>query len=98
MRLSNLQKFILKKCYNSKSFRISRNKFLEFYKDSGKAKKESQVKVITGSLESLIDKDLMLGFGVRTKSKWFIREVGLSTKGVKETQKLISQQLKLKLK
>ena len=98
MRLSSLQKFILKKCYQSKNSRIDRNRFLEFYKGDSKAKKELHAKIITGSLESLIDKDLMTGFGSRTSHKWFIRQVSLTAKGKKQAQKLIGEQLKLKFR
>ena len=98
MRLSSLQKFILKKCYYSKSFRVERGKFLEFYKKDGKAKKEMQAKSVTGSIESLIDKELMTGYGVRTTHKWFIKQVSLTAKGKRQSKKLIGEQLSLKLK
>ncbi|MBT5338374.1 hypothetical protein HN858_00505 [Candidatus Falkowbacteria bacterium] len=98
MRLSVLQKHILSRCYNSRRAKIDRNVFLSFYQKQGRAKKELQVKVITGSIESLIDKELMIGYGVRTSHKWFIKQVSLTNKGKKQAKKLIGEQLSLKLK
>jgi hypothetical protein len=98
MRLSALQKFILIKCYNSKSVRIDRKVFLAFYKGISKAKKEIQAKIVTRSLENLIDKEFLVGQGQRTKHKWYIREVSLTRKGKEQAKKLIGEQLSLKFK
>lgn len=99
MKLSQLQKYILIKCYNSKKQKVNRNLFLGFYNSQkSSAKKESQQKVITGSLENLINKSLMIGYGRRTPNKWFIREVKLTKQGNNLAKKLLGEQLKLKLK
>ena len=98
MRLSSLQKFILIKCYNSRSKRVNRIGFLAFYGKSGKAKAELRTKIITGSIESLIDKELLVGFGTRTSQKWFIGEVGLTIKGKRLAKKLLGEQLKFGFK
>ena len=98
MRLSKLQKFILIKCYNSRSSKVDRNVFISFYRGQSKAKAELRTKIITGSLESLINRDLMVGYGLRTSQKWFIRDVGLTDKGKKMVRDLFGKQLKLKFK
>ncbi|MBT7007739.1 hypothetical protein HN958_04510 [Candidatus Falkowbacteria bacterium] len=98
MRLSRLQKFILKTCYNSKVATVDRVRFLEFYRGKKSPKQELRAKIITGSIESLIDKELMTGYGVRTPHKWFIKKVGLTGKGKKEVKRLMGEQLELKLK
>lgn len=98
MRLSGLQKFILMQCYNSRNYRAKREGFLEFYKNSLTAKKELQIKIITGSLESLIDKGLAIGYGRRTPKKWFIEELKLTDKGIKQTRNLLGLQLSLPIK
>jgi len=98
MRLSPLQMFILIKCYNSKGFRVNRIGFHAYYRDRGKAKAEMRTKIITGSIESLIDRELMTGYGVRTPHKWFIREVSLTDKGRQAARKLLGEQMKLALR
>jgi hypothetical protein len=98
MRLSHLQKFILKKCYNRKGYKLNRKVLLSFYDKDAKAKKELHAKIITGSIESLIDKELLIGYGVRTPHKWFIREIKLTDKGIRAVRKLLGEQLKLTLK
>ena len=98
MRLSSLQKFILKKCYNQKDYNLNRELLLDFYVKKGAARRDLQTKIITQSIESLIDKELMVGFGLRTSHKWFIRDIKLTDKGVKVTKKLFGEQLKLPIK
>lgn len=102
MRLSPLQKYILRACY-SKDPKVSRVGFQKFYdRQKVKPKADDVVNIITKSLESLIDKELMTGFGVRTSHKWYIKEVKLTPKGRKLTRKLLGEQqalpLKLKIK
>ena len=98
MRLSPLQKFILRLCY-SRQPKVSRNGFAKYYE--GKKTKPSKsdiVNIITKSLESLIDKGLMVGFGERTTHKWYIKEVKLTAKGRKLAKKLLGEQQALPLK
>lgn len=92
MRLSSLQKFILQECYGEKGT-LKRNRLLSFYaKQKTKPKKDDQQKTVTKSLERLIDKELLIGFGRRTPHKWFIVEIKLSAKGRKVTRTLMGQQ------
>ena len=98
MRLSLLQKYVLRTCY-SKLPKTSRNGFARFYESQKtKPKKEDMVNIITKSLESLIDKQLVVGFGERTTHKWYIKEVKLTAKGRKLTKKLLGEQQKLPFK
>lgn len=98
MRLSKLQKYILKKCYNQKDYFLNREGLLGFYENKDIPRKNLQVKIITQSVESLIDKELMIGYGVRTPHRWFIKEIKLTDKGVKLTRKLFGEQLSLPIK
>jgi len=98
MRLSKLQKFILLECLGIKSGKVERSLFLKFYKDKKTPKQNLRTKIITQSVESLIDKELMTGYGVRTPHKWFIRKVSLTSKGKKQARKLLGEQLSLRLK
>jgi len=96
MRLSNLQKHILLECLNAKSGRILRGRLNRFYdKIEKKPKIEMLTKIITQSMERLIGKELLIGFGERTKYKWFIKEIKLTAKGKREAKKLLGEQMKL---
>lgn len=99
MRLSFLQKFILLACLD-RGGKIERNLFRQFYnKQIKKAKKNYQESIITKSLEHLIDRELMIGYGKRTPHKWFITHVKLTKKGAKVSQILLEEkQIKLPLK
>jgi len=99
MRLSNLQKYILLECGQTKNGRILRGRLKGFYdKIDKKPKKEMWTKIITRSIERLIDKELMIGFGERTKYKWFIKEIKLTALGRREARKLMGEQMKLPLR
>lgn len=97
MRLSALQKFILTECYSRKG-RIKKKVLLAFYdKQKEKPSGKDQGDTVTKSVESLIDKGLMVGYGVRTPKKWYIEEVRLMPKGRKIARKLLGEQQKLPL-
>lgn len=98
MRLSALQKFILTECYEKKG-RTKKKVLLAFYhKQKDKPSEKDQVDTVTKSVESLIDKGLMVGYGVRTPRRWYIEEVRLMPKGRKIARKLLGEQQKLPLK
>ena len=99
MKLSPLQKYILLDCLNAKNYRIKRGKLVKFYdKRKVKPKRELRAKIITHSLDRLINRELLIGYGVRTSHKWFIREIKLTVKGKKEAHKLLGEQRKLPFK
>ncbi len=79
MRLSALQRFILRECYQSAKTRVARQLFTSFYKKATTADKITDS--ITVSLERLVDRGLMIGYGRRTPQKWFIEEVKLTPLG-----------------
>jgi hypothetical protein len=98
MRLSNLQRYILISGYGEKS-KFSRRKLLKFYERYRKKPKiEDQVNIITKSLERLIDKEFLIGYGVRTPKKWFIKEIKLTVNGRRVAKRLRGEQQTLPLK
>lgn len=114
MRLSRLQKYILEKCYLSKSKGGQKVDFYDFYSKkelkknhrksrrqggaSGAGKKIIQ-DVIHKSLDSLVVKDLLIAIGKKTAKKWYIKKVRLTASGKRLARELIkSKQLKLKIK
>ena len=99
MRLSLLQKYILKACYVSPPRKIERGILVRFY-DEQKIQPSlgDLVNIITKSLENLIDKGLLIGYGVRTPQKWYIKEVKLTAIGRSLARRLLGEQQKLPFK
>lgn len=82
MLLSPLQKHILLSCVHSKGGKRSRAGLENFYTSMGqKILEKDTYHAITKSLERLIDKELLVGYGVRTPHKWYIKEIRLTPKG-----------------
>lgn len=99
MRVSPLQKYILRASYLTPPRSVGRAAFARFYeKQKTKPKKDDIVNIITNSLESLIDKGLMVGSGLRTPRKWYIKEVKLTTLGRRAAKKLLGEQQTLPFK
>ena len=92
MRLSNLQQFILKEVFGNGQ-RCHRSKFNQFYKKAGEAEK----KIITRSIERLIAKGDLVGWGHKTAEKWYTESVSLTTAGRKHARELWGKQQKLPL-
>lgn len=98
MRLSMLQRYILIQCYNRPSYKMGRAALLNYYNERKKPKQELMTKIITHSLERLINSGLLVGYGIRTTEKWFIREIKLTKEGTKAARTLFSYQQRLPLK
>jgi len=98
MKLSRLQKYILLQCINSDSGKINRDFLDKFYLNSRKRLKSSKTKIISQSLDRLINREFLIGYGVKTPHKWFIKQVKLTSRGSKTAKKLLGQQLRLPLK
>ena len=99
MRLSDLQKYILNEVWNAKKDKVSREKFNKFYElQKNVHAKEAHTKIITQSIERLIDRGLLVGFGERTRFKWFIKEVKFTAQGKKLGRKLQGEQPELPFK
>jgi len=99
MRISNLQKYILVNCYLSKAQKINRYIFEDYYKNKKKKPKKRDIQnIITKSIERLIQKELLIGYGRRTPHMWFIEKVRLTTRGRKRAKKLLGQQQQLPFK
>jgi hypothetical protein len=93
VRLSALQKFLLLETYGSRPRQCSRKGFERFYlRSSQKISNEEVQNSITKSLERLIDKGLLIGYGRRTPRKWFIDSVKLTPLGRRQTKKLQGEQ------
>jgi len=98
MKLSHLQKYVLGLGYAEKD-KFGRGKILRFYeKQKRPPKMEDRVNIITKSLERLIDKGFLIGYGVRTPKKWFIKEIKLTAVGRRAAKGLQGKQAALPFK
>jgi len=99
MRLSKLQKYILLQCFDKKYSKLDRTDLVKFYSSlKKKPKKEIQVNSITVSLDRLIKKGLLVGFGEITKEKVYIDKIRLTRLGREIAKKLLGEQKSLPLK
>ena len=99
MKLSDLQRYILKTTLLKGQNRVTRSRFNEYYSSKKKSpKKDDQINAITKSLERLIKKDLIAGYGVKTREKFYIQEIRLTKKGKKEARKLLGVQMRIPFK
>jgi hypothetical protein len=90
----------LEKCFNHPDKFILKPDFYIFYgiSEFGKNKKK-YLDIIHCSLENLVSKDLINTFGKKTKEKWFIEKVSLTSKGKIIAKEMIkNRQKKLPLK
>ena len=95
MNFSSLQKYILRQTYLNRG-KISRKRLEKFYENKKKKpKKEDIVNIITKSIDRLIKKELLTGFGTKTAQKWFVKEIRLTPQGRKWARKLMGEQLRL---
>lgn len=94
MALSGLQKFILRTVYAVGRAPLHRKEFLKFYQTPKKPREEIQG-ILTRSLERLIDREYLIGYGRRTPHKWFIETVKLTAKGRQKAKQLLGQQQSL---
>ena len=97
MKLSELQKYILKQAWQSESKTAAKGVLEKFY-DFDKRKPKDIISIITKSVDRLIKKDLVAGYGHKTAKKWFISQVRLTTKGRKTARNLFGIQQKLPFK
>ena len=99
MKLSALQKYILKQCLQSRDKTISKIALENFYSSkSVKPRPKDLINMITKRVERLIKKELIIGYGWKTPHKWFIRQVKLTPRGRKVARDLFGVQQRLPLK
>lgn len=95
MQLSALQRYILRECYGFQKHHVPREPFKKFY--AKPVDHQTITDNITVSLERLIDRGLLIGFGRRTPKKWFIEEVKLTPLGRRTARASYGKQQQLPL-
>ncbi|MFH1292167.1 MAG: hypothetical protein ABIH87_03135 [bacterium] len=94
MVFSHLQQHILKECYIRKDTEVDRQIFSGFYDKKSQIKQGLKTKITTKSMERLIDRGMLVGYGVRTPKKWFIKKVKLTVFGRKQWQRWLKRKQK----
>ncbi len=95
MRFSKLQKHILLECWGRKH-RLNKKELLEFYFERQiKLHKKEIQDIVTRSIQSLIKKGCLIGYGRRTPQRWYIKEIHLTLQGRREARKLLGKQQRL---
>jgi len=98
MRLSALQKYTLTQCYQARQQKLSRRVIDRYYQKQAETDPTDDMQsIITRSVERLIDKELLIGYGRRTAQKWFIDEIKLTARGRRLAKTLLGQQQRLPL-
>lgn len=90
-KLSELQKYILVEVYNHNN-NCKKEDLLKFYRNKkNKPGRKDQHNNVTKSLERLIDRGLLVGYGRRTPQKWFMEKIELTGNGKKTAEKILSK-------
>jgi len=98
MRLSQLQKYIILVMLGERGA-FKRDSLRVFYRQQkNKPSKKDQHSIISKSIERLINRELLVGYGRRTPKKWFIDEIRLTKKGQVIAKKLQGEQQVLPLR
>jgi len=98
MKLSGLQKYILKNSYGRET-KIPRSRFYKYYEIiKNPPKGEDKIKILTKSLERMIAKGLIIGQGEVTARKWYIKEIRLTNLGHRTAKNLLGEQTVLPLR
>jgi len=96
MKLSDLQKYILRQAWENPRKTVGKTTIERFYSTlKDKPARKDIITIITKSAERLIAKDLVTGFGHKTAKKWFITEIKLTAAGRKKARDLFGIQQKL---
>lgn len=96
MGFSTLQKAILRQCYPLTG-RVERVRF-HGLRGAGATRAHDVGDAVTKALERLIDRGFLVGYGVRTKEKWFIKGVRLTPEGRRVARKVAGEQQRLPLR
>ena len=92
--LSSLQQHILKACVR-KNGKVPVESFLSFYGKEALDESEASRKAIRKSIDRLIFREFLTGYGSKTTHKLYINEVRITLKGRKATSEFLPKQLAL---
>lgn len=98
-KFSLLQRYILRQGYLAGSKIISKTSLLKYYeKKSFHPQKKDAVNILSKSIDRLIERGLVVGYGYKTAEKLFIISIKLTPNGRKNARQLMGMQQKLPFK
>lgn len=99
MQLSDLQRYILVQALAANRTTIHKEALLRFYSAGPKRlKPKDEISDLTRSVERLIDRGLVIGYGSKTAQRWFVTEVRLTPPGRRLARELLGTQQLLPLR
>ena len=99
MQLSDLQRYILTQALAANRATVHKGVLLRFYASRLKRPKpRDEISDLTRSVERLIDRGLVIGYGSKTAQRWFVTEVRLTPAGRRLARELLGTQQQLPLK
>ena len=100
MRLSRLQKHMLIKCFEARSFTVEKGVFFKYYSKKEREEKKNSIQIrIQNSIDNMVEKDWAVAYGHKTAQKFYIKKVRLTKKGIKMAEDILKKkQSKLPIK
>ncbi|MDD5110398.1 MAG: hypothetical protein PHI63_04245 [Patescibacteria group bacterium] len=99
MVLSRLQRYILTQALAAPKRTLSRASIARFYDGSAhRPKGKDLVNIISRSIDRLVSREFLVGYGRKTATKWFVETVKLTPKGRRASRKMLGEQQRLPLK
>lgn len=91
-RLLPFQEYILKTCYSKRGKKMKKADLFGYFKVQDKRSRgyQNTHSKIIKTIDSLIKKGLVVGFGWRTQKEWHYREIKLTACGKKKAQQLLA--------
>jgi len=78
---------------------LNRSGIVRFYADAAKRPKAKDLaNIISRSVDRLITKEMLVGYGKKTATKWFVETVKLTARGRGAARKMLGEQQVLPLK
>lgn len=96
MALSALQRAVLRAAYRAARGRVPRAALSEALRRSKSV--DYSAEILSRSIDRLIDRGLLVGYGHRTQDKWFIEAVRLTPAGRHQARFILKAQASLPLK
>lgn len=90
IRFTPFQEYVLKACYKRKSQKMKKADLFDYFKIQDKKSKsyEAAHGRIIKTIDSLIKKGYLVGFGFRTQKEWHYREIKLTLIGKRKAKSL----------
>lgn len=92
--LSPFQIYILKTCAKANNRRLKKSTFFRYFnidlEKKNSKKYQSAHSQIIKTIDSLIKKGYVVGYGFRTQKEWHYREIKLTAQGKKKARQLLA--------